>query len=78
MENNRTLVMTFADDEGHKVSVTINKPAASLEAATVSAQMDALITSQVIAERETGSFNPVTQKVSAKFVTQTKTAVTVG
>ena len=77
MENNRTLVMVFADDNGYKTTVTINKPAESLDATTVSAQMDALIDTQVIAERETGEFKPVTRKVSAKFVTQTKTAVTV-
>lgn len=77
MDDNRTLVMVFADDNGHKRSITINKPASSLDATTVSAQMSALIESQVIAENETEDKAPVTTKVSAKFVTQTKTAVTV-
>lgn len=75
MESNRTLVMIFADDNGTERSITINKPAEYLDAATVSAQMDALIASQIIFF---GEFETVaTTKVSAKFVTQTKTAVAV-
>lgn len=77
MDENKTLVMVFADDNGHKRTITINKPASSLDATAVSTQMTALIESQVIAENETEDKAPVTTKVSAKFVTQTKTAVTV-
>lgn len=73
MESNRTLQMVFANANGDKKTVTINKPAEELEAATVSAQMDVLIGANVLLVNEL----PATTKVSAKFVTQTKTAVTV-
>ena len=78
MDTNRTLVLTFANATGDKKSLTINKPASTLDAATVSAQMDALIASNIIVvENAAGTLEPVTQKVGAKFVTQTKTAVDV-
>ena len=77
MDNNRTLVLTFSDDAGNKKSLTINKPASTLDAATVSAQMDALISSKVlVVEDSSKNLVTVTKKVAAKFVTQTKTAVT--
>ena len=78
METNRTLVLTFANAVGDKKTLTINKPAESLDGATVSAQMDALIaTNIIVVENAAGTLEPVTQKVGAKFVTQTKTAVDV-
>lgn len=73
MESTRTLVLTFADASGNKRSITINKPSDDLDAATVSAQMDAMIASQVIYFEDSQSV--AATKVSAKFVTQTKTAV---
>lgn len=73
MEENRTLVMVFADSNGNKRSITINKPAEDLDGPTVSAQMDALIAAQIIYIDSAKSV--VTKKVSAKFVTQTKTSV---
>lgn len=78
MGNNRTLVLTFSDDAGNKRTLTINKPSSSIDASGVSAQMDALIASGIlIVENSTGTKVPVTTKVGAKFVTQTKTAVTI-
>lgn len=73
MEENRTLVMVFADDNGNKRSITINKPADGLTGTTVSAQMDVLIAAQIIYIESAKSV--ATKKVSAKFVTQTKTSV---
>ena len=74
----KTLVLSFVSAIGEVLNVTINKPAESLDGATVSAQMDALIaTNIIVVENEAGTLEPVTQKVGAKFVTQTKTAVDV-
>lgn len=75
METNKTLVLTFSDGAGNKKTLTINKPAEGLEAAVISAQMDVIIGANLVTVKETGEV--VTQKVSAKFVTQTKTSVSV-
>lgn len=78
MNNNRTLVLTFSDDAGNKRTLTINKPSATIDATAVSAQMDALISAGIlVVENSTGTLVAVTKKVGAKFVTQTKTAVTI-
>lgn len=70
---NRSLVMVFSTASGDKKTVTLNNPAEGLEATEVSAQMDVLIESGVLATDD----GVITQKVSAKFVVQTKTAVEV-
>ena len=68
---NRSLVMVFATAKGDKKTVTLNNPAEGLKGTVVSSQMDVLIESGILAT-DNGA---ITQKVSAKFVVQTKTAV---
>lgn len=70
---NRSLVMVFATEAGEKKTVTLNSPAEGLEGSDVSLQMDALVESGILATDN----GVITQKVSAKFVVQTKTAVAV-
>lgn len=71
MTESKTLVLTFSDALGNKMSMTITKPNADLDASTVSAQMDVLVDSKVLGTK----FGVVTNKVSAKFVTQVKDSV---
>lgn len=74
----KALVMTFADANGNKTSLTINKPADTLTAAEISAQMDELVASNLITVNTgEGYREKIVAKSSAKYVTQTKTAVSV-
>ena len=68
----RTLVLTFADDNGSKSSLTITKPQTDVDDATVIAQMDALIAAGAIVSADN---NLVTTKVEAKYVVIEKEAV---